>query len=223
MTEKEYRQCIAEALLPKYHIILAEADSSHEFSPDFEKRMDKLIRQRRSSLYRFTNTFGKRVAVIIIGLIAVSFTTVMSVEALRTPFLEFITSRFSDHSEVKTIDGGDNYPEKIESDYVITYNLSDYNIERDERTDQDHKINYRKDNVVVCYYQSVISGYNYSFNTESADVEHIDINGYDAIGFLDNNNYYTLVWNNGEYIIETMSNIGKDALIEIANSVQKAE
>ena len=35
--------------------------------------------------------------------------------------------------------------------------------------------------------------------------------------------YYTLIWNNGEYIIEVESNNGKNALIDIAKSVQKVE
>lgn len=223
MTEKEYRQCIAEALLPKYHQIIDEADSSHEFSPDFERRMDKLIRQRRKPFYRFTNTVGKRVAVIIIGLITVSFTTVMSVEALRTPFLDFITSLFSDHSEVKTIDDSGDYPETIESYYEITSDLSDYSIERDSVKDDERAIYYRHNDKLIYYYQKIIYNYRNNLNTENANTESIDINGHEAIGYMDNQNYYTLIWNNGEYIIQIASNVGKDALIEIAKSVQKVE
>ena len=223
MTEKEYRHCIAEALLPKYHQILDEADSSHEFSPDFERRMDKLIRQRRKPFYRFTNTVGKRVAVIIIGLITVSFTTVMSVEALRTPFLDFITSLFSDHSEVKTIDDSGDYPETIESYYEITSDLSDYSIERDSVKDDERAIYYRHNDKLIYYYQKIIDNYRNNLNTENANTESIDINGHEAIGYMDNQNYYTLIWNNGEYIIQIASNVGKDALIEIAKSVQKVE
>lgn len=223
MTEKEYRQCIAEALLPKYHQILDEADSSHEFSPDFERRMDKLIRQRRKPFYRFTNTVGKRVAVIIIGLITVSFTTVMSVEALRTPFLDFIMSIFSDHSEVRLFDDDGNNPEVIESYYEITSDLSGYSIERDEQSEEERAIIYRRSDVIISFHQIVIHDFKSNYNTEDAIIESIDINGFEAIGYLDNQDYYTLLWNNGEYIINIASNIGKDALIDIAKSVQKVE
>ena len=44
------------------------------------------------------------------------------------------------------------------------------------------------------------------------------------MGWVDNNKYYHLIWNNGEYVIDfRSSNIGKDELIEIAKSVQKVE
>ena len=48
-------------------------------------------------------------------------------------------------------------------------------------------------------------------------------NGNDAVGWLDNHDYYTLIWNNGEYVIEINSNLDKTQLIEIARSVQKAQ
>jgi len=41
--------------------------------------------------------------------------------------------------------------------------------------------------------------------------------------FCDNHNYITVIWDNGDYIISLGSNLGKNALIEIAESVQKAE
>lgn len=223
MTEKEYRQCIAEALLPKYHQILAEADSSYEFSPDFERRMDKLIRQRRKPYYRFINTSGKRVAVILLAFLTISFTTVMSVEALRTPFLDFITSIFSDHSEVRANDDSGDYPETIENYYEITSGLSDYIIERDTIKDNERVIYYRRNEQLIYYHQITIKNYLKYYNTENTEIENIDINGHEAIGYIDNQNYYTLIWNNGEYVIQISSNIGKDALIEIAKSVQKAE
>ena len=62
-----------------------------------------------------------------------------------------------------------------------------------------------------------------NYNTENAEIEHIDINGHDAIGFEDNNGYYSLIWNNGEYIIDLGSDLGKNALIDIAKTVQKVE
>ncbi len=132
-------------------------------------------------------------------------------------------SVFSDYSEVRGIDVSGNYPEKIESHYEITYNLSEYTIERNELTEQEHILFYRKADKMICYYQITVAEYRKKYNTENAEIEHIDINEHDAIGFLDNNGYYTLVWNNGEYIINIGSNIGKNALIEVAKSVQKVE
>jgi len=223
MTEQGYRDCIAEALLPEYERILDEADDSYVFSPKFERRMERLIRHRRKPYYRFTNTVGKRVAVIISAFLMISFTTVMSVEALRTPFHDFITRIFSSHSEVRSFDDGGNYPETIESYYEITSDLSEYSVEREKLTEKERTINFRHDDIMISFHQIVVHGFSCNFNTEDAKIENIGINGHEAIGFLDNHNYYTLIWNNGEYIIEICSNIGKDALIDIAKSVQKVE
>ena len=82
---------------------------------------------------------------------------------------------------------------------------------------------YKNNDIMIMFSQIVVSEYQSNINTERAEVEHIDINGYDAIGFEDNNGYYHLIWNNGEYIIDLGSNVGKDVLIEIAKTVQKVE
>ena len=223
MTKDEYRSCIAEALLPEYQHILDEADDSYNFSPRFEKRMKRLIRQRRKPYYRFINTAGKRVAVIALAFLTISFTTVMSVEALRTPFLDFIMSIFSDHSEVRTVNDSGDLPDKIESFYEITADLSGYSIERDESNEKERAIIYRRGDDIISFRQIVVQGFGRNYNTEDAVIESIDINGYETIGFFDNQNYYTLIWNNGRYIIKLASNIGKDALIETAKTVNKVE
>ena len=49
------------------------------------------------------------------------------------------------------------------------------------------------------------------------------INNYEAIYFNDNHNFKTIVWDNGEYIFSIGSNVGKNALIDMAKSVQKVE
>lgn len=51
----------------------------------------------------------------------------------------------------------------------------------------------------------------------------MEIQCHEAIYYCDNHNYHNLIWDNGEYIIMVNSNIGKNELIDIANSVQKVE
>ena len=54
-------------------------------------------------------------------------------------------------------------------------------------------------------------------------IEKITIKGHEAMCFCDNHNYITVIWDNGDYIISLGSDLGKNALIEMAESVQKAE
>ena len=224
MTEAEYRECIGEVLLPKYHKILEEASDEHEFSPRFEKRMQKLIRRRKKPYFKMINTVGKRVAVFAVTFLIISMTTVMSVKALREPFLDFIMSIFTTHSTVSTVSETDkDYPAAINDKYTITYDLSGFEEVYSNENSIRIRLDYKNNNIMIMFSQIVISEYQAYINTEGVEVEHIDINGYDAIGFEDNNGYYNLIWNNGEYIINLGSNIGKDVLIEIAKSVQKVE
>lgn len=51
--------------------------------------------------------------------------------------------------------------------------------------------------------------------------ENIIINGYNGfIVDLGNNEYY-ISWDNGDYVFDITGNIGKNALIEVSQSIQK--
>lgn len=225
MIDPVLKSAIESTILLEYDEIYESAeDKDIQFSEDFEKKMDRLIRRRRRPYYSLINTFGKRVACIVLAFITVMFTTVMSVEALRTPFLGFITGIFSDHSEIKAYTESDDvYPDRIIDKYDITFDMSGFEKVVISDDDISRFIKYTNGGITVDFSQDIVNGYSLYLNTEDATTEHIDINGHEAIGSLDNHGYYSLIWNNGKYIIEIASNIGKDALIQIAKSVQKVE
>ena len=177
------------------------------------------------------NTAFKRVAVIIIAFISISAVTILSVDALRDFFKDLFVNIFSDHSHVVANTAPEvgessltiTYPEKIESKYEITYDLSGY--EKTVYSDDEIStiIEYVKGDAIIDYTQYVVSQYDVFLNTEDAEIEHIDINGHDAMFFMDNNGYYSIIWNNGEYIIQISANLNKDEFIDISKSVQKVE
>jgi len=232
MTDPVLKSAIESTILLEYDEIYESAeDEDIQFSEDFEKKMDKLIRKRKRPYYKLVNTAAKKVALFTIVFLSVSVITVLKVDALRSFFKDLIVKPFTDHSHITTASNSEDptesgtvtYPEKIETKYDITADMSGYekNIISDDEISR--FVVYSKNDIVVSFYQHNVSDYVSDVNTEKSKIEHIDINGKEAIGFLDNHNYYTLIWNNGEYIIEIRSNIGKDALIEIAKSVQKVE
>ncbi len=67
---------------------------SHTFSKDFDESTLSIYRKSKNKLFEFINTTGKRVACVIIALIICFTTTVFSVEALRTPFIEAVQNLF---------------------------------------------------------------------------------------------------------------------------------
>ena len=229
--ENVLKMAIANSIIFEYDEIYEQADDESDFSKGFEKKMDKLISRRRKPYYIMINTAFKRVAVIIIAFISISVVTVLSVDALRDFFKDFFVNIFSDHSHVVANTAPEvgesskiiTYPEKIESKYEITYDLSDY--EKTVYSDDEIsvEIGYVKDDKTIDFSQYAVSQYDAFLNTEDAEIEHIDINGHDAMFFMDNNGYYSIIWNNGEYIIQISANLNKDEFINIAKSVQKVE
>ncbi|MGN0612694.1 MAG: DUF4367 domain-containing protein, partial [Porcipelethomonas sp.] len=60
-------------------------------------------------------------------------------------------------------------------------------------------------------------------NTEDADIQQTEINGCEAIYYLDNNDYNTVIWDDGRYTFMIGTNLNKNEAEKIAESVKIAE
>lgn len=220
----QLKEALKDVMDKQYDEILANADTGHVFSENFERKINKLIRQQNKPYYHFINTVAKRVACILVIIVVASFTTIMSVEALRNAFKNFFINMFSKNSDIVAVeDDTESYPDKIEDIYTITYDLSDFNIDYEEYDDLSTAMVYTKDSYAVFYKQYVVSEYDVNRNTEDAEISHVNIGDVEAIYFKDNNEYYNIIWNNGEYVFDINTNLGENVLIDIANSVKKVE
>lgn len=220
MQNSKFKRALAEALIPGYEASIPQMEE-HIFSKKFERRMKKLINRRRKPYYKLINKTWKR-AVCAVTAAAVSMTIVMQVEAVRSLFKDFFAYIYEKFSVLQSVDST-NAPETIEDVYVITYDLSDYVTDFEEYTGSVYNVIYRKDNIIINFYQNTKNEYDSIWNTENSEIETIMINNYEAIYFNDNHNFKTIVWDNGEYIFSIGSNVGKNALIDMAKSVQKVE
>ena len=117
----------------------------------------------------------------------------------------------------------DQAPVTIEDKYEITYNLTGYSSKIIKNESQFRNISYSKDNILIDYCQHVKTKYIKIWNTEKTEVENIKINEFEAVYFIDTKNFHHLIWDNGDYIISLSSNIDKNILIDMAESVQKIE
>lgn len=221
MANDIFKSAIFEALTQEYVNSVPNTEE-HIFSDKFEKKMSKLIKRREKPYYKCINTFRKRAACFIIGILIASSLTIMNVEALREAFVKFVVNIFEKFSIVQSVDINDS-PETIEDTYEITYNLSDFAIDYEEYDFCCRNITYIRDTDVIDFFQYTKKTYDVLLNTENTDIETIVINGHQAIYYIDNHNYHHIIWDNGDYIISISSNISKTVLIDIANSVQKIE
>lgn len=222
MANEKFNRAIFEALAPEYDGMIP-GTSEHVFSPEFERKMQKLISRREKPYYLIINTVGKRAACVMLAVLIAFTVTVMNVDALRYAFHGFIIYSSRKYSYFEPTDAG-NAPETIEDIYEITYDLSGY--EKEVWLDEYYQrsTHYIKDDVYYVGLSQGVKGiYIPEMNTEGAVISTIPINGHEAIYYRDKDNYDVIIWDNGDYIFVLHSNIGKDILIEIAESLKKAE
>ncbi|MDE5830275.1 MAG: DUF4367 domain-containing protein [Clostridia bacterium] len=222
MIENNFEKALYEALAPEYEKAMQNVDNEHKFSPKFEKKMKKLINRRSKPYYRIINTAKKRTACATVVILVASSVTIMNVDALRNTFSDFFVSIYKKFSTVQPVED-DIVPTTLEDIYEMTYDLDNFEIVYNDKDEFSRYLTYIKEDTIIYFSQYTKNKYNPDINTEDSDVTTIDINGHEAIYFIDNHNYYNLIWDNGDYIISLSSNINKNALIDIAKSVKKVE
>lgn len=220
---ENFKKALYDALIPEFSAMLPDAEENeHQFSPAFEEKMQRLIKRRKKPYYQLINTIGKRVACVLAIIIVASSVTIMSVKAFREAVADFFISIYEKFSTVQSADET-NAPETIEAIYDITYNLNGYEVIFEERLVDNYWKILKKDEITISYSQYTKKKYNKDINTEHSVIEIININGYEAIYFIDNQNYNHLILDNEDYIIEITTNLDKKHAVEITKSVQKVE
>lgn len=196
----------------------------HTFSKRFERKMARLIRQQKSFYFPIIRTPIRRTVTIMITVIIILSTTVISVSALREAFIRFMTEIFDTHTEVQAIQD-DTAPESFEDIYVITNIPDGFEIVFQNDNIEETPVlmtEYRNGQQRIIFSQYIKSRYDVNVNTEGYEMVRIDINGNEGF-IVDMVDDYYIAWDNGDYIFEIDSNVGKDVLINMAKSVQKVE
>ena len=197
----------------------------HRFSRKFERKMKKLIRHGYSEPVHYNKIKVKRLFICITAALIAAVVMAFSVGAVRDFFKNFLMEVFGTHTTVQTFSENINAPTSIEDVYTIEVPNGFEIVYKDEIFELTAYVHYEyfKNNDYIFFNQYVKSEYDVNINTENRPLEYIEINGNDGyIVDLGNNEYY-ISWDNGDYIFDITGNIGKDELIEAANSVQKVE
>jgi len=198
----------------------------HEFSARFEKRMKKMLKYSNKSYFRFVSTAGKRAAIWIV-IIATLLTTTMSVEAIRTPVVNFFveiyekfTSIIYDNDPNGDVDAVDEFPESIEVRYVPSA-LKDYPVL--DEMDMIHEI-YTSFSLPtgesILFKQHTITSLIVQADTEDIEYETLKINDYDAI-FYTKNGQGTIIWVDGQYGFLLVGHFDKESLVRMTHLEEK--
>lgn len=197
----------------------------HKFSRKFERKMKKLIRYGYSEPVHYHKITVKRLFICITAAFIAAVITAFSVSAVRDFFKNFFMEIFKTHTTVQTISDNADTPTSIDDVYKIDI-PSNYNIIYEDKIYEWSTManyEYRKDNDYILFTQYLKSQFIVKVNTENHPLSYIEINGNEGyIIDLGNDEYY-ISWDNGDYIFDITGNIGKNALIDLANSVHKTE
>jgi len=194
----------------------------HVFSKIFTRKMEYLLKKGKPISNKKIHI--KKAVVCAAAAIAAALLMASTVGAVRDFFKNFFMELFKTHTTVQSADYSEA-PLSIENIYTIKVPEGFEKIYEDELYDWSPYIGfeYCNDDKYLSFTQYVKSKYDVNVNTENHTLKYIQICGSDGyIIDLGNDEYY-ISWDNGEYIFDLTGNVGKNQLIIIAESVQKAE
>lgn len=188
----------------------------------YEKNVQKLyhepvVKQHETGKVRFNRkTVLAIVAIVLLSVIAGCAVAYFVSESFRGTVHD-------DNTQVFAIDLN-NCPDKIEYKYKLSNIPQEYDILEEDITETSFYISYinRITGNTIVLQQWVKSQYSIHYNTENNDLLSISINGCNGIllNLVDTMGYYTIVaWDNGDYIIELLSHLNKNDIIELATLV----
>jgi hypothetical protein len=195
----------------------------HQFSKGFEKKMKKLIRsQHRSPGLNRLLSASKRIAVIALAILTVSFSCLMCVEAYREKFIEVVSEIFEEFTQFSF---SSSRTENTELDEITFDYLPEGMIEIDR--DFNPQTHYQ----AICFEdamgqaleitQDIIASGKHAtiiLDTEGAEVTKIDFDGYDAT-LVVKGEYTTLLCVDDSSYILLSGDFPPEEIIKIANGV----
>ncbi len=220
MTKAELKNAFREAASYEFRDIPRDnSQIQHEFSPEFEQKIEKLIRKEKKVLWHFVNTASKRVAVIV-AVFMMLFTTACSVEAIREPIVRFLIEVYETFTEYRF--EGDT-AETITKEYRLSivpdgFTQTDY-------VEEDAVIITTYENTLgdmIRFTQSITSDTSLKIDNENNDLEIVNISGRE-VHLYTQDNLITAVWIEDTYLFKVSchgDNFTKQDVIDIVEMIK---
>ncbi len=194
----------------------------HEFSPEFERKMQKLIRRMERQDWRQTHRRKlRRVAAMFALVIVLGGTLVVKVDAVRVPFVNFVLSVGDGFSSVDIV-GNQNQPEVPEDmeTFLPAYVPDGFQLSSSDSDNSFFMVSYTNEAesyYSILFYRSARSS---ALDTEDADVEQREINGYPAIVIRENEQTIVEWFPDGhEYFIT--GTVPLEEILHMIDSIEK--
>lgn len=196
-----------------------ESEEPHIFSEKHNKKMAKLIKNQKKPYFTLICTAGRRAACIVAAILILS-ASALSVKAIREAVFDFIMRIFSDHTVVTTESGTDaGYPETIEEEYYISELPEGFEEIEFGSSDKALSVYYSNDfGDYILFTQETKAEYETHYDNRMNN-KNITYNYQDYI-IIEYESEITIIWDNGHYVFEIVSNLDKEVLIDLYNSTK---
>ena len=200
-----------------------EIAKTHEFSKKFESKMKKL---RKRAKHKYVYIFNKpiRRAAVIVACILIMFTASLSIEAVRTPVIDFCVTVYEKFTSIFFVsdDGSELvYPMEIETLYTPAYIPDGYSLIEEENDAGTRELIYANaDGDEICFQQYILTS-NITIDAEEIIIEDIFIHTFEGI-FHSKNGVNHILWHDNQYSYLIIGKIDKDVILNMAESI-KAE
>ncbi len=225
--KSQIAKILDEIFEKQFSLIENEAKSAGRFTttPEYDRKMQRLIKRVDRPLWAYTNTPLKRVACILAIIVFISVTSI-TVHAIYKKFFEFKYSQNTQFTEIftKDIDMA-TAPDTILTRYTIDVPQgyeSTFEKHFEAGMSQTTVIRYANaSGKTIRFEQFTAQMFITSLDNEHSEFEeYTDENG-NVFIISQTQSIVSIVWNNGEYIFKISSNnLNKEELCELCTSTK---
>mgnify|MGYP004679244213 CR=1 FL=1 len=197
-----------------------EGNSVHEFSPAFEKQMNKLIRknQKQQSTTYCVKGFRSKIRIAILVAVLVCAATMFSVSAFKTSIINFIFSSSDDSSSFSFDKGTSSISSKF-TKYLPTYTPSGFAVEAiQEVSNNTIYIQFADDNENYYDIQCDLHASMLSVDTEGGQSTKLRINGAN-VTIIECPDRIMATYIIDDITFWIMGNISQDTVVQILESI----
>lgn len=201
MAENSFNRALREVISGEFsNIPLREVEIPHTFSNGFLRKMDKLTKAEKSTVWRMTSTAPKRIAVIMASLMVILLTA-CSIPSVRAAVVSFMQETHDTFVRFFTGDTGTN--QIIEQYFIDIKDLPDGFTEIDviENAASFVHVYQNNDGDKIILSQSISTDYEIDIDNEHGKLYEIDISGMN-VSVYESDDCMVAVWLQAQYAFD---------------------
>lgn len=218
-----YKAIEQAVILPYSEEMRAISDDSCEFSETYEKKIRRLVKDRRKPYYPLIKTTVRKIIFITAAVLMMGTITVAAVPQLREWFVGLFVSQNEKNADILSAKG-DVPTYDLNNVFVYcepTFVPQGFSEESRIEEEQSLVIYYTNDDKLIDYSQESLTS-NHQIDTENRKTEYVTIRGREAFLAYDNNSS-VIVWNDGTYSYSISGDLCKSDIIKMADSVNSTK